>query len=377
MITANKKGIRMITGVGPHENKTTETRMPFFLALEEEINKAELEGKSVYIEVDANSKLGPERIPNDKHPMSKNGKILASIIDRHVLFVVNSSNKCKGLITRKRITTQRTEESTIDLVITSSDMMDYLVSLEIDDERKHVITKLTGCKEKPSKVESDHNVLITKFKLNWNTSKQHERNEIYNLKNKQGQTRFKHETSTNKYLSSVFDDETEDLEVSAQRFIKRLNKLIQICFKKIRITNKPDKKTDQLYERWRKLQGQDDDKSKEDLESVEEELREKIAENFKMIETETNKYNCEDGGFNSGKLWNLKKHLFPKHRDPPTAMLDDDGNLITTSDDINELALQKLAVERLHNRPIKEGMEEIKDKKRDIMPAELKESKSQ
>ena len=186
---------------------------------------------------------------------------------------------------------------------------------------------MTGCKDKPSKVESDHNVLITKFKLNWHTSKQQERNEMFNLENKQGQTRFKHETSNNKYISSLFDDETKDLEVSARRFIRRLDKLIQLSFKKIRITNKPDKKTDQLYESWRKLQGQDDDKSKEDLESVEEERREKIAEKFKKIETESNKYNCDDGDFNSRKLWNLMKHLFPKHRDPPTAMLDDDGNL--------------------------------------------------
>ena len=77
----------------------------------------------------------------DKHPMSRNGKILVAIIDRHSLFVVNSSDKCNGLITRRRVTTQRTEESSLDLVITSSDMVDHLVSLEVDKERKHVITK--------------------------------------------------------------------------------------------------------------------------------------------------------------------------------------------------------------------------------------------
>ena len=54
-VTVNKKGIRMITGVGPHENRTEDARMPFFLALEEEISKAELENKSILLEVDANS----------------------------------------------------------------------------------------------------------------------------------------------------------------------------------------------------------------------------------------------------------------------------------------------------------------------------------
>ena len=39
----------MITGVGPHENRTEDARMPFFLALEEEISKAELENKLIFI----------------------------------------------------------------------------------------------------------------------------------------------------------------------------------------------------------------------------------------------------------------------------------------------------------------------------------------
>ena len=82
-----------------------------------------------------------------QNPLSKNGKILAAIIDRHSLFVVDSSDKCNGLITRRRVTTKRSQESSLDLVITSSDMVDHLVSLEVDEERKHVITKLTSNKD--------------------------------------------------------------------------------------------------------------------------------------------------------------------------------------------------------------------------------------
>ena len=42
----------------------------------------------------------------------------------------------------------------------------------------------------------------------------------------------------------------------------------------------------------------------------------------------------EDGGFNSGKLWKLKKKLTPSNYDPPTAMKDSEGNLITTENEI-------------------------------------------
>ena len=41
-------------------------------------------------------------------------------------------------------------------------------------------------------------------------------------------------TTNNKILSSAFKSD-EDLNISADRFIKRLNKIIHACFKKIRI----------------------------------------------------------------------------------------------------------------------------------------------
>ena len=43
---------------------------------------------------------------------------------------------------------------------------------------------------------------------------------------------------------------------------------------------------------------------------------------------------CEEGGFNPGKLWQLKKKLSPKHRDPPTAMRDSNGNILTYDEEI-------------------------------------------
>ena len=99
-----------------------------------------MEGKSILIEIDAHSKLGPERIPNVKHETSRNGKLLAAIIDRHALIVINS---LQGTITRKRITTEGIKESTIDLVIVSSDLEHNVEKLVVDEERKHALTKLT------------------------------------------------------------------------------------------------------------------------------------------------------------------------------------------------------------------------------------------
>ena len=79
-IKINNKEIRIISGYGPQETWNEADRLPFFLALEEEIIKAGLQGVSVIIEMDSNSKLGPEFIAQDPHQQSTNGKLSAEII---------------------------------------------------------------------------------------------------------------------------------------------------------------------------------------------------------------------------------------------------------------------------------------------------------
>ena len=104
-------------------------------------------GKSLIIEMDSNSKLGTQYIEADPHNQSPNGRILAGIIERHGLVVVNGlSDKCTGAITRKRVTVDNTEESIIDHVVITDDLKSQLVSLVIDEERNHTLEKVTKTK---------------------------------------------------------------------------------------------------------------------------------------------------------------------------------------------------------------------------------------
>ena len=68
------KEIRIMTGYGPQENWTDEDKMPFFVALEEEISKAFIANQSIILKMDANSKLGCKYIENDPNAISVNGK---------------------------------------------------------------------------------------------------------------------------------------------------------------------------------------------------------------------------------------------------------------------------------------------------------------
>ena len=92
-----------MTGYGAQENWTDTNKMPFYVALEEEVVKAHNQGKSIIMELDANCKFEPEYITNYQKIMLANGKIMAGIIEWHALCgVIGISGKVKGTITKNK-----------------------------------------------------------------------------------------------------------------------------------------------------------------------------------------------------------------------------------------------------------------------------------
>ena len=231
-LKVKNREIRVISGYGPQESWKEEQRMPFFTALEEEVAKAELLGKSVIIEMDSNSKLGSNYIKDDPHNQTANGKVLAGIVDRHGLVVGNGlSDRCYGSITRKRVTKDNCEESIIDHLLITEDLKSEFESLTIDEEQKHVLTSVTKTKHGTKKQKSDHNVLVSKFNITWSRKLKSNRIEMYNLKNTECQKTFKELTNHGTFLSEVFDT-SENLHNKTEEFIKRLDKVIKSSFRK-------------------------------------------------------------------------------------------------------------------------------------------------
>ena len=88
---------------------------------------------------------------------------------------------CQGTITRKRVTTQRTEQSAISFVLISEDLVDQIESIIIDEDGDHVLTRISKTKNGTEIKESDHNVIKTRLKLHWNKVKAVKRETIFNL----------------------------------------------------------------------------------------------------------------------------------------------------------------------------------------------------
>ena len=189
-LSTENKDIRVISGYGPQEIWEEDRRLPYFIALKTEIEKAELAGRSIIIEMDSNSKLGPKYIAQDPHGMSPNGALLSGIIERHSLIVGNGSDKCKRTITRRRQTKHRCEQSVIDHVLFSQDLEKHFESMHIDEERKHVLTRIRKTKNGIKVKESDHNVLVSEFKCKVKHDPDKQVNEVYNLKNSDCQAEF-------------------------------------------------------------------------------------------------------------------------------------------------------------------------------------------
>ena len=362
--------IRIISGYGPQENWDEENRIPFFLALEIEIEKAELAGKSIIIEMDANSKLGPKYVPGDPHGISPNGALLADIIERHNLIVGNGSKKCTGIITRHRVTKTRTEKSVIDFVLFSNNLKKHFKKMHIDEDRKHVLTRIRKTKNGTKVKESDHNVLISEFDCKLMEAK-NEKSESYNLKNKDCQLKFKNYTTNTKMLSSTIDA-GGDIDQVTERLVKKINGCISMNFNKTR--NKPttkDETVDELYNKMKSLKDKDDVKSRTELKEVIEALAKIAEKNYEHIKSEIGKVKQVEGKINSNELWKLKKRLCPKSRDPHCAMLDANGNLLTSDKAIQDRALEVYS-ERLEANTMKENLKDLESDTNTLCEIRLK-----
>ena len=135
-------------------------------------------------------------------------------------------------------------------------------------------------------------------------------------------------------MSGFYD--TRDINEVTNKFFKRLDIVIVHSFNKVKVKRSLQGSVTQsyisdLFAKRKKLRGLSDDNSKIELEVVENKLAELCAEdNVRRIKKEIDDLTCDDSGVHPGKLWKMRKKLFPSFREPPAAMKDADGNLITS-----------------------------------------------
>ena len=144
--------------------------------------------------------------------------------------------------------------------------------------------------------------------------------------------------------------------------MKRVQGFIHQCFQKVNFVDRHNTDLEKLYNKRTLLRSKTDDNSKAELEAVNIEHSEKFAKvMFDKIMVEVSGIEeSEDGGLNPGKLWKFKKKLSPKAREPPTAMLNTEGQIITSEEDIKSEAI-KHYTNVFEERQIKGNLKDLKD----------------
>jgi hypothetical protein len=259
--------------------------------------------------MDGNFRAGPEIIPGDPHSMNNNGKLFKEFLSKNShLSVVNSLNLCSGLITRRRQTKLRLEESVLDVFVVCDKILAYITKMVVDEEKQFVLTNYNKVKGEIVAKDSDHHTLVLYMNIPYAILKP-KRIEMFNLKSQEGQEKFQLLTSNSQKLSNCFQN--DDLfSNQSSKWAKCMKNIVQQSFPKIRITNKA-MKTDEhfLMDKRFKLRQQlklaVDDQTREALEKeigdVEKKLSESVSENnFEKVKENFGMLSNSQGSF-SGK----------------------------------------------------------------------------
>ena len=90
---------------------------------------------------------------------------MLEMFSRQKLSIVNSSQLCKGLITRQRLAAGRLEKAVLDYLVVSEWLYNQVEEMLIDEDRLHVLTKYATMRGVQKISESDHNLLYGRFKI--------------------------------------------------------------------------------------------------------------------------------------------------------------------------------------------------------------------
>ena len=97
---------------------------------------------------------------------------------------------------------------------------------------------------------------------------------------------------------------------------------------------------------------------------------------FGIVTEEVENINSEEGGFNSGHLWQLKAKLSGKVGSTMTAVLDKNCDLVTSKEKIEETIIEHYS-KVLENRPIREGLEKHKLEREELCNKQIEASKKE
>ena len=176
--------IRCVNGYGPQENDLISKKEKFWKRIGEEVEEAFNDGKGFILQMDGNLHGGPELVPGDPNPINNNGKLFRQFLKKYPhLNVINSTELCEGVITRKRKAKEKVEEAVLDFFICCDKILPIVTKMIVNDSGK--LARFT----KERVIESDHCLVELYLDLK-HPNKKRIRTELFYFKNWESQQMF-------------------------------------------------------------------------------------------------------------------------------------------------------------------------------------------
>ena len=378
-ISIKKMQIVCTTAYGPQEKDPREKKDIFWQFLEEEAKRAKHEGKGFILQGDLNSWLGNKYIPKDPRKQNENGKLFAGFIERNQLTVVNGLDLCKGVITRMRKSKDTWEKSILDFFVVCDSILSRTKGMVVDEDKKDILTNYTQVRKGGKAVDSDHMTVELDLDLKIIPT-QPTRSILYNFKNEEARSLFKNLTSKSKEFTKCFDT-VQTLPEQCDRWKKTLESYCKKSFPKIRIrprVSQLSEATKLIDKRNILKKKKDDDKTSmlEDKELIvlETQIANILADEGRQKAYKFKKFCAQNGSVSVKEMWELKKHIWPKHKESiPTGKINHTGKLVTSPEDI-KILMHKEFHERLRPRPIHPSLKYIEKLKHKTFKLKLEEA---
>ena len=155
---------------------------------------------------------------------------------------MNGTTKCEGKLTRVKMKKKIMEVRILDYFIVCEQFYNLINKMVVDEEQKYVLKKYSKVRGQTKITKSDHNIMLLDINVPWNSKVIEKRQEFFNIRNKDCQQKFFEFTShTTIFSYSVLID---DVRKAGKVWLKNMKFAVMQNFKKIRMSNKQDKKSE-------------------------------------------------------------------------------------------------------------------------------------
>ena len=355
-----KCSIRVIVTHAPQETDKLESRERFFQKLKLEIERGEINGDSIMVVGDMNSRV-ENGIDDGNQLTSSNGKFLKSVVDEHHLRIANFHTGAIGKWTRIQKSKRCEEKSTIDYMLLDETLYQGVMEIVIDECKLCTPYWVTTKKGVRNVVSSDHCAMIAKIDVKiGKCEKPAPTGKIWRI-TEAGILKFKELTSARTLFFSEVDDTTEmyrlwwnHLECTLGKCFKKKSRrnesvtgfkcggapIVRAALCKVACKGKIQREA-VLYYKKRLCEWEF---------SKMEEIR---VENLKNTLANFS----EDEKTPPNAYWKVLKSVCGKERTNITSLIKNDGSEVCTGNGIKQEVVKEFE-HRLRNRKPMEGWEE-------------------